>query len=122
MNIKQIKQTIPIGSLWFNKEIKNGPNYRLAEAYNYKGVILYYYSKMPQKAILFLKKAEDIAIKTNDLRLKQKIEENICTVNMYTYNYRQSLEYGMKALNSARFLKDKLSIAYDYSYLSTNLS
>ena len=99
---------------------KNGPNYRLAEAYNYKGIILYYYSKMPQKAILFLKKAEDIAIKTNDLRLKQKIEENICTVNMYTYNYRQSLKYGMKALNSARFLKDKLSIAYDYSYLSTS--
>ncbi len=101
---------------------QNGPTLRLAEAYNYKGITLYFYQRKATKAISYLKRAESIVISTNYLKLKQKIYENICTVNLYTYNYRQSLDYGIKAFKIADKLNDTLSIAYDFSYISTSYS
>ena len=101
---------------------QNGPKDRLAEAYNYKGITLYSDQGKSKEAVKYLKKAEALAMNIGTIKLIQKIDENICTVNMYTCHYAKSLEYGMKALEYARKLRDTLCIAYDFSYISSSYS
>ncbi len=101
---------------------QNGPEGRLAEAYNYKAMTLYFDQGKKEKAIEFLKKAETIALKTANARLIQKIYDNIFTVNFWNNHYNIALEYGFKALNYARKIKDTASIAYDLLYISNAYS
>lgn len=101
---------------------QNGPEGRLAEAYNYKGITLFSDQKKSKEALNYLKKAEVIALRMNNPKLIQKIEENICTVNLYSGCYIKSLEYGKKSLRYANKFNDTVSIAYDLSYISNSYS
>jgi tetratricopeptide (TPR) repeat protein len=101
---------------------QNGPEARLAEAYNYKAMTLYYDRGKKKEAIEYLKKAEAIALRMDKPELIQKIEENICTVNLYSGCYIKSLEYGKKSLRYANKFNDTISIAYDLSYVSNSYS
>jgi tetratricopeptide (TPR) repeat protein len=101
---------------------QNGPEGRLAEAYNYKGITLFSDQKKSKEALKYLKKAEAIALRMDNPKLIQKIEENICTVNLYSGCYIKSLEYGKKSLRYANKLNDTVSIAYDLSYVSNSYS
>jgi len=101
---------------------QNGPESRLAEAYNYKAMTLYSDRKNNIKVIEYLKKAEAIALKTTDTKLTQKIYDNIFIVNFWSNHYAIALEYGLKALNYAHDIKDTSSIAYDLLYVSNAYS
>lgn len=101
---------------------QNGPEKRLVEAYNYKGITLFCDQKKGKEAIEYLKKAEAIALRMDKPELIQKIEENICTVNLYSGCYIKSLEYGKKSLSYANKINDTISIAYDLSYVSNSYS
>lgn len=101
---------------------QNGPEDRLAEAYNYKAMTLYYDRGKKKEAIEYLKKAEEIALKTADAKLIQKIYDNIFTVNFWCNHYNIALEYGYKALNIASNIKDTASVAYDLRYISDTYS
>lgn len=107
-------------AIFFYKQ--NGPIGRLAEAYNYKAMTMYYDQGKKGKAIEYLKKAEAIALKTTDTRLIQKIYDNICIVNLWSNHYNIALEYGYKALNIAYNIKDTASVAYDLRYISDTYS
>ena len=107
-------------AIFFYKQ--NGPEGRLAEAYNYKAMTLYYDRGKKKEAIEYLKKAEEIALKTADAKLIQKIYDNIYTVNFWCNHYNIALEYGFKALNYARKIKDTASIAHDLRYISDTYS
>ena len=48
---------------------QNGPEGRLAEAYNYKAMTLYFDQGKKERAIEYLKKAETTVLKTNDTKL-----------------------------------------------------
>jgi Uncharacterized enzyme of heme biosynthesis len=97
---------------------QNGPEGRLAEAYNYKAMTLYYDRGKKKEAIEYLKKAEEIALKTADAKLIQKIYDNIYTVNFWCNNFNIALKYGLKALSYAYKIKDTASIAHDLRYIS----
>ncbi|MCO6024461.1 hypothetical protein NG821_01140 [Prevotella cerevisiae] len=101
---------------------QNGPKARLAEAYNYKGITLFSDSQKSKEALKYLKKAEAIALRMDNPKLIQKIEENICTVNLYSGCYIKSLEYGKKSLRYANKFNDTVSMAYDLSYISNSYS
>ncbi len=101
---------------------QNGPERRLAEAYNYKAMTLYFDRGKKEKAIEYLKKAETIVLKTADARLTHKIYDNICTVNFWSNHYNIALEYGLKALSVAHNIKDTASVAYDLLYVSNAYS
>ena len=101
---------------------QNGPEGRLAEAYNYKAMTLYYDRGKKKETIEYLKKAEEIALKTADAKLIQKIYDNIFTVNFWSHHYNIALNYGLKALSYARKIKDTASIAYDLLYISNSYS
>lgn len=96
---------------------QNGPKGRLAEAYNYKAMTLYYDRGKKKDAIEYLKIAEEIALKTADAKLIQKIYDNIYTVNLWCNHYNIALEYGFKALSYAKKIKDTFSIAHDLVYI-----
>ncbi|WP_434502125.1 tetratricopeptide repeat protein [Prevotella sp.] len=96
---------------------QNGPEGRLAEAYNYKAMTLYYDRGKKKEAIEYLKKAEEIALKTDDAKLIQKIDDNIYTINLWCNHYNIALEYGFKALSYAKINKDTFSIAHDLVYI-----
>ena len=101
---------------------QNGPEGRLAEAYNYKAMTLYYDKGEKEKAIEYLKKVEEIALKTADAKLIQKIYDNIYTVNFWCNHYNIALEYGLKGLSYARKIKDTASVAHDLRYIADTYS
>ena len=103
-------------AIFFYKQ--NGPEGRLAEAYNYKAMTLYFDQGKKEKAIGYLKKAETIAIKTADAQLIQKIYDNIFIVNFWCNHYNIALEYGLKGLSYAKKIKDTASIAVDLRYIA----
>ena len=94
-----------------------GPAKRLAEAYNYKGMTIYFYQNNNKKAIECLKKAEGIALKNNLDLLKQRTYENLCIVNLGSNHNNIALKYGLKALNYSKVLKDSAGFAYDLQYI-----
>lgn len=79
---------------------KTGNNKRLAEAYYYKGAILYDNGKV-KEGIRQLKKAEDIADSENDIGLRHKIYETLAYVNSQEEEHSLALKYSRKALESA---------------------
>ena len=107
-------------AIFFYKQ--NGPEGRLAEAYNYKAMTLYYDRGKKKEAIEYLKKAEEIALKTADAKLIQKIYDNIYTVNFWCNHFNIALKYGLKALSYAHKIKDTASIAHDLRYIADTYS
>src|SRR5574344_1974412 len=107
-------------AIFFYKQ--NGPEGRLAEAYNYKAMTLYFDQGKKEKAIEYLKQAEAIALKTADARLIQKIYDNIFIVNFWCNHYNIALEYGLKGLIYAKKIKDTASVAHDLRYIADTYS
>ena len=96
---------------------KDGNPEKLADAYYYKASRLNM-RKEPTPAITIYKKAEDAAAKTDNLRLKYKIAESIAKVNLFSGNYRLSVECAKKALAIALEAENKNWTAYSYYHLS----
>ena len=93
---------------------KVGNNHKLADAYYYKSYRSRTIQDYPQ-AIIYGKKAEHLAINTNDTRLQFKIEENLSCLNGLCDNDLLQLQYAKKALSLAQKIQKQDWIAYSYN-------
>lgn len=96
-------------------------NEKLIRSYYYKGVNTYNSTK-PQKAILLIKQAEELANKTNNLLLQHKIYETLSHYNSISYESEVALAYAKKAYQTARELNDKERQAIALIYMAGNYS
>ena len=90
---------------------------QLANAYYYKS----YRSRIDQDyplAIRYCKKAEQLAMSTNDTRLQFKIAENLSILNSLCNNNQLQLQCAKKALALAQILQNKNWMAYSYNNIS----
>lgn len=93
---------------------KVGNGQKLANAYYYKS----YRSEMNQdypQAIRYCKEAEQLVMKTDDVRLKFKIVENLSYLNGLCENFQLQLQYAKKALELSIIMQDKNRLAYCYN-------
>lgn len=102
---------LDLAILYYNKV---GNQQKLADAYYYKSYSLRIDQKYPQ-AILYCKKAESLAMNTNDIRLQFKIAENLSYLNGLCENDILQLQYAKKALTLAQKAQNKNWIAYSYN-------
>ena len=105
---------LDLAVIYYNKV----ENYqKLADAYYYKS----YRSRINQdypNAILHIKKAEQLALNTNDIRLQFKIEENLAFLNGICGNILIQLKYAKNALALAQRAQNGNWIAYSYNMIS----
>ena len=90
---------------------------KLANAYYYKS----YRSRINQDypdAILHIKKAEQLALNTNDIRLQFKIEESLAFLNGICGNVLLQQQFSKKALALAQRAQNGNWIAYSYNMIS----
>ena len=99
---------------------KSGETDRLATAYYYMGAINYEELKEKEKALLYLKRAEELAEKKNDELLKNKIYEELQNINSKSQNFTLALYYSEKFLQSSVELNDPVLLARSYDHLSCN--
>lgn len=93
---------------------KVGNSQKLADAIVYKS----YRSRIKQdypQAILYCKKAERLAMNTNDDRLQFKIAENLAYLNGLCENDLIQLQYAKKALCIAQKVQNKSWMAYSFN-------
>lgn len=90
---------------------------KLADAYYYKASCLNERNE-DSLAILYYKKAEEIAEKSKNLRLRYKIAESMVRINNQNGNYNIQLDYARKALGYARESGNKNWTAYSYFNLA----
>lgn len=96
---------------------KVGNLQKLADAYYYKSCR----SRINQdysQAILYGKKAEQLAMSTNDTRLQFKIIENLAFLNGLSENDLLQLQYAKKALALAQKVHNKNWVVYSYNKIS----
>lgn len=93
---------------------KVGNQQKLADAYYYKSYRPRWNQDYPQ-AILYCKKAEHLAMNTNDIRLQFKIAENLSYLNGLCENDLLQLQYAKKALALAQKVRNNNWIAYTYN-------
>ncbi len=96
---------------------QSGDLNRLADAYYYKASCLHERNEN-NNAIEYYKKAENVANKTKDLRLRYKIAESMVKINHQCGNYNLQLNYARKALGYALKSENNNWIAYSYFNLS----
>ena len=94
-----------------------GNQKKLADAYVYKSYRSRINLNYPQ-AIIFCKKAERLAKKTSDNRLKYKIVENLSYLNGLCESNQLQIQYAKKALEIAQEIQNKNWMAYSYSNIS----
>lgn len=105
---------LDLAILYYNR-VEN--NQKQADAYYYKS----YRSRIDQdypQAILYCKKAENLAMSTCDTRLQYKIAENLSFLNGICENNQLQLQYAKKALEIAQKTHNKNWIAYSYNNIS----
>ena len=105
---------LDLAIMYYNK-VKN--NQKLADAYIYKS----YRSRIDQdfpQAIIYGKKAEQLAMNTSDIPLQFKVAENLSILNSLSENNLLQLQYAKKALAMARKMQNKNWIAYSYNNIS----
>lgn len=93
-------------------------NEKLARAYYYQGVLADAADSL-QKAILFIKHAETIAEKTDNLILKHKVYEKLAYINGRSYEIDLSVKYAQKALSLSAKLNDKEKQAIALLYMTS---
>lgn len=86
---------------------------KLAEAYYYSAYIKVLEGDIPN-AIMWYKKAEEMAKNSTNHRLQYKIAESLSYVNEVSGNYLLQLSYTKKTLNIARTINNKEWEAYAY--------
>ena len=96
---------------------KVGNHQKLADAYYYKSIGSERNTNYSQ-AILYGKKAESLAMKTDDDRLQFKVLENLSYLNGLCENDQLQLQYAKKALDLAQKAQNKNWIAYSYNKIS----
>lgn len=96
--------------IYYNKV---GNNQKLANAYYYKSYRSEKSADYPQ-AILYCKKAEQLAENTNDILLQCKIAEHLSYLNCLCDNYQLQLQYAKKALNLSEKTQNNSMLAYSY--------
>ena len=102
---------LDLAIIFYNKV---GNQQKLADAYIYKS----YRSRVDQdypQAILYGKKAESLAMNTNDIRLQFKIAENLSYLNGLCENDQLQLQYAKKALKISQKVQNKNWMAYSYN-------
>lgn len=99
---------------------KSGETDRLATAYYYMGAINYEELKEKEKALLYLKRAEELAEKKNDELLKNKIYELLQGINYASGNFQMSLHYSERLLESSLELNDLELVARSYEHMSND--
>ena len=97
---------------------KVGNQQKMSDAYYYKSCKYRKEADYPT-AILYAKKAEQLASRTTDARLQYKVTENLAGLNYYTENYKLQLDYSKKALTLALKASKDSWIAYSYNHIST---
>ena len=102
-------------AITFYNKVDN--NQKLADAYHYKSYRLRINQDYPQ-AILYGKKAEQLAMSTNDTRLQFKIVENLSCLNGLCENNLLQLLYAKKALTLAQKIQNPSWMAYSYNKIS----
>ena len=95
---------------------QHGPKRKLARAYYYKGVTLFFVKNDIKNAIMLLKKAENVAQPLNDITLLHKIYESICYINLIGKNYPTALSYADKAAQLAQKASNNTWLAYSLTY------
>ena len=93
-------------------------NEKLARAYYYQGVLADAADSL-KKAILFIKHAETIAEKTDNLILKHKVYEKLAYINGRSYEKDLSVKYAQKALSLSEKLNDKEKQAIALLYMTS---
>ena len=101
---------LDIAIIYYNK-VEN--NQKLADAYYYKSYRSEKDNDYPQ-AILYCKDAEQLAKRTNDIRLQCKIAEHLSYLNCLCENYQLQLQYAKKALNLSKKMQNNSMLAYSY--------
>lgn len=96
-------------------------NRHLAMSYYYKAVVIDDMGKT-EDAVLYLKKAENLAKKENDELLKNKIYENLHYINLQSHNYKLAMEYARFFLSSSFALKDTALICKAYDDIAITFS
>ncbi len=86
---------------------------KLSDAYYYKAVGLYQ-KAAPKEVILYLKKAEEQAELSGNIRQQYKISEGISFINSLYGNYDIQLEYAKKMINLSKVINNKRWIADAY--------
>lgn len=87
------------------------------ESLYYKGMICHLLNKK-DSAVIFLKKAEAVSNKTNDLDLAHKICNGLVNTNFASANYELVLNYAHKELYHSLKKNDATWIAYAYNHIS----
>lgn len=96
---------------------KVGNNQKLADAYVYKSYRSRINQDFPQ-AIIFGKKAEQLAMNTGDVRLQFKIVENLSFLNGLCENEQLQLQYAKEALSLAQKVQNKNWMIYSFNKIS----
>lgn len=93
----------------------SGDHQHLAATYYYKGVLAYDLWNRKEEAIKRLKQAEQLAEKTDDEQLRNKIYEELHHVNLRAQNYLLALDYAKQFLHSSVVLgqPELICRAYD---------
>ena len=97
---------------------KMGNDQKLADAYYYKSVQAEKINNNYPQAILYGKKAEHFAMKTDDARLQFKIVESLAYLNGLCENDLLQLQYAKKALCIAQKVHNNNWMAYSYNFIS----
>lgn len=101
---------------------QNGDQEQLARACYYKGVIHFFYRGNTRRAILLLKRAENLVKQSKNLTLKHKVYSSISYINLINKNYATAIKYARKAGDMARKLNNKEWIGYSLTYIANAYS
>ena len=101
---------------------QNGDQEQLARACYYKGVIHFFYRGNTRRAILLLKRAENLVKQSKNLTLKHKVYSSISYINLINKNYATAIRYARKAGELARKLNNKEWIGYSLTYIANAYS
>ena len=93
---------------------KVGNHQKLADAYYYKSIRSRINLDYPQ-AILYGKKAEQLAMSTGDIPLQFKNVENLAFLNGLCENDQMQLQYAKKALSLAQKVQNKNWMVYSFN-------
>lgn len=98
---------------------KKADKLKLANAYYYKALYFIGLQKYDENAAVLLKKAEQLAENTGNVRLLNRIYSALTIVNGTKGEYSEALKYSDKECATAKRLRDNYCLAYAFMARST---
>lgn len=98
---------------------KKADKLKLANAYYYKALYFIGLQKYDENAAVLLKKAEQLAENTGNVRLLNRIYSALTIVNGTKGEYIEALKYSDKECATAKMLRDNYCLAYAFMARST---